>query len=169
MRIRDILRRKGDAVATVRPVSTVRELLATLAEHNIGAVVVSPDGVAIGGIASERDVVRHMHRRGAALLDAPVSEIMTAEVRTCGPDDAVDGLRHVMTERRIRHVPCHRFDHRPRLHQRPGQRKCHHQRHYPRSAARQLVHRLSIRCRDRAPALARPLRTCLSSNLLRPI
>jgi CBS domain-containing protein len=105
MRIRDILRRKGDAVATVRPGSTVRELLATLAEHNIGAVVVSPDGVAIGGIASERDVVRHMHRRGAALLDAPVSEIMTAEVRTCGPDDAVDGLRHVMTERRIRHVP----------------------------------------------------------------
>ena len=105
MRIRDILRRKGDAVATVRPGSTVRELLATLAEHNIGAVVVSPDGVAIGGIASERDVVRHMHRRGAALLDAPVSEIMTAEVHTCGPDDAVDGLRHVMTERRIRHVP----------------------------------------------------------------
>ncbi|MCW2940024.1 MAG: putative signal transduction protein with domain [Actinomycetia bacterium] len=105
MRIRDILRRKGDAVATVRPGSTVRELLATLAEHNIGAVVVSPDGVAIGGIASERDVVRHMHRRGAALLDAPVSEIMTAEVRTCGPDDEVDGLRHVMTERRIRHVP----------------------------------------------------------------
>jgi CBS domain-containing protein len=105
MRIRDILRRKGDAVATVRPGSTVRELLATLAEHNIGAVVVSPDGVAIVGIASERDVVRHMHRRGAALLDAPVSEIMTAEVRTCGPDDAVDGLRHVMTERRIRHVP----------------------------------------------------------------
>jgi CBS domain-containing protein len=105
MRIRDILRRKGDAVATVRPGSTVRELLATLAEHNIGAVVISPDGVAIVGIASERDVVRHMHRRGAALLDAPVSEIMTAEVRTCGPDDAVDGLRHVMTERRIRHVP----------------------------------------------------------------
>lgn len=105
MRIRDILRRKGDAVATVRPGSTVRELLATLAEHNIGAVVVSPDGIAIVGIASERDVVRHMHRRGAALLDAPVSEIMTAEVRTCGPDDAVDGLRHVMTERRIRHVP----------------------------------------------------------------
>jgi CBS domain-containing protein len=105
MRIRDILRRKGDAVATVRPGSTVRELLATLAEHNIGAVVVSPDGVAIVGIASERDVVRHMHRRGAALLEAPVSEIMTAEVRTCGPDDAVDGLRHVMTERRIRHVP----------------------------------------------------------------
>jgi CBS domain-containing protein len=105
MRIRDILRRKGDAVATVRPGSTVRELLATLAEHNIGAVVVSPDGVAIVGIASERDVVRHMHRRGAGLLDAPVSEIMTAEVRTCGPDDAVDGLRHVMTERRIRHVP----------------------------------------------------------------
>src|SRR5690606_15204573 len=41
MRIRDILRTKGDTVATVRPEATVRQLLAVLAEHNIGAAVVS--------------------------------------------------------------------------------------------------------------------------------
>lgn len=105
MRIRDILRNKGTAVATVRPETTVRELLALLAERNIGAVVVSPDGAAISGIASERDVVRRMHEHGAALLDRPVSQIMTTEVRTCGPDDQVDGLRRVMTEHRIRHLP----------------------------------------------------------------
>ncbi|MGK5550282.1 CBS domain-containing protein [Actinomadura kijaniata] len=105
MRIRDILRRKGTAVATVRPEATVRELLATLAEHNIGAVVVSPDGGAITGIVSERDVVRHLHEFGADLLDRPVERIMTAEVHTCRPDARVDDLRHTMTERRIRHLP----------------------------------------------------------------
>lgn len=105
MRIRDILRRKGDAVATVRPEATVRQLLAVLAEHNIGAAVVSPDGASIAGIASERDVVRRMHERGAGLLDRPVSEIMTAEVRSCGPGDLVEDLRRTMTEHRIRHVP----------------------------------------------------------------
>jgi CBS domain-containing protein len=105
MRIRDILRRKGGAVATVRPDATVRELLATLAEHNIGAVVVSADGVTIAGIASERDVVRRMHERGADLLSGTVSEIMTSEVRTCGLNDMVDGLRRIMTEHRIRHLP----------------------------------------------------------------
>lgn len=105
MRIRDILRRKGDAVATVPPDATVRTLLGALAEHNIGAVVVSRDGAAIDGIVSERDVVRRLHEHGAAILDGPVSAIMTSEVRTCGLDDTVDGLRNVMTEHRFRHVP----------------------------------------------------------------
>ncbi|SEG65579.1 CBS domain-containing protein [Thermomonospora echinospora] len=105
MRIRDILRNKGHEVATVRPDATVRELLATLAELNIGAVVVSPDGVGIAGIVSERDVVRRLHERGADLLGAPVHDIMTAEVRTCGPDADVAELRTTMTEHRIRHVP----------------------------------------------------------------
>ncbi len=105
MKIRDILRAKGSAVATARPDASVRELLGLLAEHNIGAVVVSPDGVGIAGIVSERDVVRRMHERGAAVLDAPVSSIMTSEVRTCALDDNVDGLRQIMTQYRFRHLP----------------------------------------------------------------
>lgn len=105
MRIRDIVRNKGDAVATVRPDATVRELLATLAEHNIGAAVVSADDATIGGIASERDVVRQLHARGGELLSRPVSEIMTTNVRTCGLDDHLDEVRGVMTQHRIRHLP----------------------------------------------------------------
>ncbi|MBB4775522.1 CBS domain-containing protein [Actinomadura catellatispora] len=92
-------------MATVRPEATVRQLLSVLAEHNIGAAVVSPDGTSIAGIASERDVVRSLHERGAALLDRPVSDIMTAEVRSCGPSDKVEDLRRAMTEHRFRHVP----------------------------------------------------------------
>ncbi|GGV21081.1 signal transduction protein [Actinomadura cremea] len=105
MRIRDILRRKGETVVTVPPEHTVRELLAVLAEHNVGAVVVSPDGQTIAGIASERDVVRRMHEHGAELLGRPVSDIMTAEVRSCAPGDLVEDLRRTMTERRFRHMP----------------------------------------------------------------
>ncbi|MFQ6328995.1 CBS domain-containing protein [Nocardia sp. CWNU-33] len=105
MRIAEILRRKGTEVATVPPDTTVRNLLAALAEYNIGAVVVSPDGSRIAGIVSERDVVRSLHARGADLLDTRVSEIMTVDVRTCAPDDLVDGLRRTMTEHRIRHLP----------------------------------------------------------------
>ncbi|WP_406230872.1 CBS domain-containing protein [Nocardia sp. NBC_01009] len=105
MRIAEILRRKGTEVATVPPDTTVRNLLAALAEYNIGAVVVSPDGSRIAGIVSERDVVRSLHARGADLLDTRVSEIMTVDVHTCAPDDLVDGLRRTMTEHRIRHLP----------------------------------------------------------------
>ena len=104
MLIVTLLRTKGDFVATVPPTATVRELLDVLAEQRIGAAVVSVDDT-IAGIVSERDVVRHLGEAGGALLDRPVSAIMTAEVVTCGPETAVEDLARTMTERRIRHVP----------------------------------------------------------------
>ncbi|MEU5865872.1 MULTISPECIES: CBS domain-containing protein [unclassified Nonomuraea] len=105
MLIGTILRNKGSAVTTVAPEETVRELLGKLADHNIGAVVVSTDGTTIQGIVSERDVVRRLHDRGPEILDAPVSSIMTTEVRTAGPGDNVDELRRRMTTHRFRHMP----------------------------------------------------------------
>ena len=82
MRIADVLRNKGAAVATISADAAVPELLAGLAEHNIGAmVVVGADGVV--GIVSERDVVRQLHKHGADALSRPISEIMTSTVATC--------------------------------------------------------------------------------------
>ena len=49
--------------------------------------------------------MRRLHDGGASLLDRPVSGIMTAEVRSCGPGDQVEDLRRTMTEHRFRHVP----------------------------------------------------------------
>ena len=104
MRISDLLRTKGTAVATVEPQTTVTELISGLAEHNVGAmVVVGQEGIA--GIVSERDVVRRLNDQGPALLSRPVSDIMTKLVATCTPEDSVDHLSALMTERRIRHVP----------------------------------------------------------------
>ncbi|TFV58440.1 CBS domain-containing protein [Mycobacterium sp. PS03-16] len=104
MRIADVLRSKGSAVATITETTTVTALLAELAVHNIGAmVVVGPDGMV--GMVSERDVVRRLHERGAELLRRPVSEIMTSVVVTCTPEDPVDDLSAVMTTNRVRHVP----------------------------------------------------------------
>jgi CBS domain-containing protein len=107
MRISDLLSRKSiDHVVTVSPEASVRELLQLLAEHNIGALVVSNDGESVDGIVSERDVVRRLAgSAGDAVLDGTVSAIMTSDVQTCDPHTPVDELRTLMTERRIRHVP----------------------------------------------------------------
>jgi CBS domain-containing protein len=105
MRISGLLRDKGDFVATVLPGTTVREVLAGLAEHGVGALVVTADGVHIDGIVSERDVVRALHHQGTPVLDDVVTAVMTADVATCAPDAEVDSLMGLMTERRIRHVP----------------------------------------------------------------
>src|SRR3954452_22040451 len=104
MRIADLLARKGTAVLTVPPDAPVTSLLSVLAARNVGAAVVC-EGDRLVGIVSERDVGRHLHHRGAALLAASVSEIMTTVVATCRPTDDVQTLSHTMTEKRIRHVP----------------------------------------------------------------
>jgi CBS domain-containing protein len=105
MRIRDVLRHKGDKVVTIGPEESVRTLLDLLAEHRVGAVLVSGTPGAVDGIVSERDVVRGLQSRGESLLDGSVSEIMTVDVHTASPDDTVDEVMLLMTDKRVRHLP----------------------------------------------------------------
>jgi CBS domain-containing protein len=105
MKIGDVVHHKpSQDVITISPDATVRDLVALLAEHNVGALVVSEDGETVSGIVSERDVVRRL-QADEAVLDTTVSRIMTAEVHTCSAHDSVTELMQAMTERRIRHVP----------------------------------------------------------------
>jgi CBS domain-containing protein len=105
MRINDVLRSKPvSKVVTIDPEATVRDLLAVLDEHNVGALIVSADGSSVDGIVSERDVVRQLNR-DSTVLDQPVRAIMTRSVQTCEGTDAVNELMRQMTDHRIRHVP----------------------------------------------------------------
>jgi len=105
MRISEVLRVKGAQVVTVTPDTTVRSLLTILAEHRIGAAVVSRDGTSVDGIVSERDIVRALAQRGAAVMSEQVTAIYTAEVHTVTPETELEEVARMMTERRIRHAP----------------------------------------------------------------
>jgi CBS domain-containing protein len=105
MRITDVLRNKGNLVVTIAPDKSVNELLDLLAEHGVGALVVSTDGSTVEGIVSERDVVRRLQQMGADLLGHPVRDIMTADVHTADPHTNLEDLMRTMTDRRFRHVP----------------------------------------------------------------
>lgn len=105
MRIGDVLGAKpSQEVVTIAPEAGVRDLIAALAEHNIGALIVSTDGSTVEGIVSERDVVRHLHHDGT-VINNTVGAIMTTDVETCEKDVLLDDLMKIMTDRRIRHVP----------------------------------------------------------------
>lgn len=105
MRITDILRRKGDGVVTIAPDESVQALLDALSRHRVGALVVSSGDGALDGIVSERDVVRRLQTDGVAVLESRVSDIMTAAVHTATPEDTLDDLMVLMTDRRVRHIP----------------------------------------------------------------
>ncbi len=113
--IKTVLRQKGSAVQTISPDATLTELVDALAEHRIGAMVVSADGTHIDGIVSERDIVRALRSDGGLpsfresrlvhLDRVKVADIMTREVTTCTPETSIDEVMAIMTAGRIRHVP----------------------------------------------------------------
>jgi CBS domain-containing protein len=101
-----ILARKGTQVATIGPDATLTTAAIPIAEHNVGALVVSDDGTSVQGILSERDIVREIARSGVTHWSRrPVSDVMTREVTVCSPSSTLDELMGLMTRQRIRHIP----------------------------------------------------------------
>ena len=105
MTVAHILEGKAAGIVTVPAETSVRDALVLLAEKRIGTVVVSPDGVGVAGILSERDVVRELAHRGAQVLDERVDAIMTTEVQTCTSSETTRRLLERMTDGRFRHMP----------------------------------------------------------------
>ncbi len=104
MTIASILREKGNAVTTVTGDLSIHDVVSLLHEHRIGAlIVVESDRIA--GVVSERDVVKCLHEKGAAIFDAKARDIMTSRVLTTSLTDSVGSALGMMTERRIRHLP----------------------------------------------------------------
>jgi CBS domain-containing protein len=104
MTIATILARKGVKVVTIRPEQTLREALAMLAQHSIGAVLVTDAMGGLVGILSERDIVREAVRN-ERFFDLAVSAIMTRDVITGHPADDLKAVAATMTNKRFRHLP----------------------------------------------------------------
>lgn len=93
------------ALLTIKPDATVKEAIAVLTDHRIGAVVVSSDGRTPEGILSERDIVRQIGKQGPGVLDKPVRDSMTAKVQTCTTGEDALVILERMTQGRFRHLP----------------------------------------------------------------
>ena len=105
MQVAAILASKGHEVATASPDSLLMGIMETLAERNIGAIVITDGDRHVAGIVSERDVVRAIARHGSSVLDQPVSDIMTRAVVGCDASESTHDLMAKMTSGRFRHLP----------------------------------------------------------------
>jgi CBS domain-containing protein len=105
MRVAGILQAKGRDVETVRPDAKVLMAVHRMRMQNVGALVVSRDGMRVEGVLSERDIVRGLARHGAELLDMSVVAVMSRPVPVCAPDDSLTTVMAQMTRTRNRHIP----------------------------------------------------------------
>ena len=105
MNVETILKTKGREVVAVKPGESVASAAETLHRRRIGAALVLDEDGAVAGVISERDIVRGLATHGGVVLGMKVAELMTSDVQTCEPGDAVDLIMAIMTERRVRHLP----------------------------------------------------------------
>ena len=104
MTVRAILDTKGHNILSVEPQAKLSAAVKLLGERKIGAVLVMSNGQ-IEGILSDRDIVRVLSERGAGVLEAPVSEVMTRKVVSCRQNDTVAAIMEMMTNGKFRHLP----------------------------------------------------------------
>jgi CBS domain-containing protein len=102
--IQRILRNKGSQVYSIAPDATVYEALETLADKDIGALVVL-QGADLVGVFSERDYVRKVILKGRSSREMRVHEIMSSPVVTVSLQTTIDECMYRMTEQRCRHLP----------------------------------------------------------------
>jgi len=101
-----MIRKKGGDVFSIAPEATVYEALASMAEHNTGALLVM-SGDEMVGIISERDCVRKVELQGRNVKDSKVSDIMTRNVITVECDQPLEECESLMMEKGIRHLPVY--------------------------------------------------------------
>jgi CBS domain-containing protein len=105
MHISEILRTKRPDVVTISPEATVRDAVASMTHHGIGALLVVDVDQRLLGVISERDIIHSLDFEGTNLMSAVVSRVMRTDGPTAALEDTVQSVMEVMTASRARHVP----------------------------------------------------------------
>ena len=105
MTIAAVIREKGRNVVSVSPEAPIAEIAAIIASRRIGAVVVLDDAGRLVGILSERDVVKALAERGAAMLGLRAEDLMTRDVTMVDPATPGDVAMEIMDSGYFRHLP----------------------------------------------------------------
>jgi len=104
MKVSEILKVKGDILYTVTPETSMREAVATMAEKDIGSLVVMEFGELVG-MLTFREVVKAVHANEGSVGSGAVRKHMDDHPITITPDTDINEVRRLMLERHARYVP----------------------------------------------------------------
>ena len=102
--VKHLLQGKGNAIYSIAPDAPVLEAIKHMAEHRIGALLVM-HGEQLVGVMSERDYARKVILQGRSSSQTAVSDIMSGNPLTVGPDTDVFDCMRLCTDSRVRHLP----------------------------------------------------------------
>lgn len=104
MKVSDILRVKGNTLYATTPDSTLWSAVQTMAERDIGSVVVMEHGDLVG-MLTFREVINTLQANGGAVSTTTVRKVMDDAPLTVTPETEVNEVRRLMLERHARYLP----------------------------------------------------------------
>ena len=104
MKVSDILRVKGSTLYTVSPDQALAEAGQTMAELDIGSLVVMEHGDLVG-MLTFREVIQAVVKNGGSFGGRLVRSVMDDAPLTCTPETAIDEVRRMMLDRHARYMP----------------------------------------------------------------
>jgi CBS domain-containing protein len=104
MKVSDILRVKGGTLYTVTPEEALGEAVKTMAERDIGSLVVMDHGDLVG-MLTFREVILAIVRNGGTVGSTVIRTVMDDHPLTCTPETEIDEVRRMMLERHARYMP----------------------------------------------------------------
>jgi len=104
MKVVDILRVKGGTLYTVAPDQALADAIATMAEYDIGSLVVMEHGDLVG-MLTFREVIAAVQRNGGTVGASQVRSVMDDHPLTCTPETEIDEVRRMMLGRHARYMP----------------------------------------------------------------
>jgi len=94
-----------EGVLTLSADDSVAEASRRMRDHQVGSLVVTDESGRLVGMITERDLMNGAHAVSAQWEQTPVSELMTAEVVSVGPEASAEDVSRVMASHRVRHLP----------------------------------------------------------------
>ena len=104
MKVSDILRVKGGTLFTVSPDQRLSEAVETMADRDIGSLVVMGHGELVG-ILTFREVILAVVKNGGIIGETTVRSVMDDHPLTCTPETEIDEVRRMMLLRHARYMP----------------------------------------------------------------
>ena len=104
MQVKEILRVKGNRLITAEPGGRAVDAVKTMAEQNLGSLVVLDQG-RMAGMLTFHELLDALAKRGGTLGELKVSEIMVRDPVTTSPDMEVNDLRRTMLDSSARYLP----------------------------------------------------------------
>ena len=104
MKVSDIMRIKGGTLYTAQADQPLHQALSTMAERDIGSVVVMRQGE-LAGMLTFREVIRVLHQQPDNYRALAVGQVMDATPAMCTPDTDVVEVRLVMLDSHARYMP----------------------------------------------------------------